>query len=549
MNATLWSLLAFLLAGRSLAAAEPPRSQEFRLRGGADKLALVDADADGLEDLLIARQRRLELHLQARAAGFRFENPEAALDLPGAAVAWDLERGGGASWRILAVVDGRELWSWTYDAGARRFTERRIPVDGLAAFVPRGAQHLRFLRDIDGDGDRDLVLPGPGAIQTFLAEPGGGYVKGPSAAADLALEARLDVDETLGARAGRSLRLPDLDLRDVNGDRLNDLVSRTEDRLEVHFARDRGRFSAVPDIALDIAQRQKRLGTIDPDKIDFSNLTGLLAYTLETKFQDIDGDGIADVLLREGGKVSVFLGKAAGIDFEKPDQVLKSAGNVVTAALSDENEDGRPDLFLWRIEAVSIGDVFVWLVASGSLDLEAFIYLNEGRAFARRPSRKLTLTLRFPSFLKMLDLAGEIEKRLAREAKVVMEGCDLARAGARRDLLVLQGGTLRAYLGEGARAGRRETTDLLQLLDYRRDHDDYELDLEVVADKLLFGRDEALKLLEEKPAAFSIALPGAGRDNGLFVLDLDGDGIDDALVIYQNDAEALAGAVALSRRG
>ncbi|GIT64306.1 MAG: hypothetical protein Ct9H300mP22_7060 [Gammaproteobacteria bacterium] len=58
----------------------------------------------------------------------------------------------------------------------------------------------------------------------------------------------------------------------------------------------------------DIAEIEERLGDFDIDNLDFSNLTGVLALTHEEVLDDVDGDGIEDLLLREGGKVSLFGG-------------------------------------------------------------------------------------------------------------------------------------------------------------------------------------------------------------------------------------------------
>src|SRR5690606_3194505 len=116
-------------------------------------------------------------------------------------------------------------------------------------------------------------------------------------------------------------------------------------------------------------------------------------------------DGFHDVVIREGGKISLFTSSASGIDFETPQQVLRSSGNVLGAYIRDENDDGRDDLWLARVETISIGDLFVWLALSGTLDVEVFIYRNEGTQFSRRPARKLTLAVKYPSALSLLGTA------------------------------------------------------------------------------------------------------------------------------------------------
>ena len=59
----------------------------------------------------------------------------------------------------------------------------------------------------------------------------------------------------------------------------------------------------------------------------------MLALTHEEWLDDVDGDGIEDLLLREGGKVSLFLGTRDGMDLANPRQVLRSGGNVLASLL------------------------------------------------------------------------------------------------------------------------------------------------------------------------------------------------------------------------
>ena len=64
----------------------------------------------------------------------------------------------------------------------------------------------------------------------------------------------------------------------------------------------------------------------------------------EELLEDVNGDQVDDLVLREGGKVSLFKGTTDGMDFDKPLQVLRSGGNVLSTFLYDENEDGLKQL-------------------------------------------------------------------------------------------------------------------------------------------------------------------------------------------------------------
>ena len=95
--------------------------------------------------------------------------------------------------------------------------------------------------------------------------------------------------------------------------------------------------------------------------------------------------------------MSIFTGQADGVNTDQARQVLRSGGNVLSTFLYDENGDGLKDLWLWRVESISVGDIFVWLALSGSIAIDAFIYANNGERFERRPARKVTVDLKFPS--------------------------------------------------------------------------------------------------------------------------------------------------------
>ena len=121
-------------------------------------------------------------------------------------------------------------------------------------------------------------------------------------------------------------------------------------------------FRSTPSYFIDRNEIEDRLGEFDIENVDFSNLTGVLALTHEEILEDINGDGIEDLLLREGGKVSIFEGFSKGLKLDTPIQILRSGGNVLATFLYDENNDGYKDLWLWRVEPISVGDIFVWLV-------------------------------------------------------------------------------------------------------------------------------------------------------------------------------------------
>jgi hypothetical protein len=284
-------------------------------------------------------------------------------------------------------------------------------------------------------------------------------------------------------------------------------------------------------------------------------LTGALARSVQVVHAEVNGDGIQDVLLRAGGRHVLFLGQKGGLDLQKPHQVLKSSGNVLFALVEDEDGDGRPDLWVLRVEKVSLGDVFLWLIASGSLEFEIFIYRNEGGRFARKPSRQLILRLRFPAIRSLL--ADSEKEKPDEKSKPPSLRADLTGSGRRGDIVVLREGRLDAFLGKAGRAGETEARPGMDLperlllrvlgrLGYSREKDEYEVKVEDLPG--LSPPEESLPgEIEGAAPDFQIAVPGAAGAPELFLLDLGGDRRSDFLLIFQRDRNALKGAIAISR--
>ena len=401
---------ALLLCCSSLLAAPDYRQQAFRLPAMTESLVVADMNGDGLMDLLSVVEQSIRVYFQS-AQGFDFDQQFQEIHFAANAVGWDLSKrfSSNDSTALIALLDGRELLAWEFD-GTNPPQSRQL-ADNLPGFLSRGINRLHFARDINGDEADDLIIPGAGQLHLLINSGDNSFQPPLSIQSEMRLRSALN-NNRFNRSAGQAISIPQLELRDVNADGNDDLVSRTEERLDVFLADPAGSawFPSRASYSLDIAAIEAGLGEFDIDNLDFSNLTGVLALTHEEILEDVDGDGIEDLLLREGGKVSLFGGHSEGMNFEQPRQVLRSGGNVLTTFLYDENEDGLKDLWLWRVEAISVGDVFVWLALSGSIAIEAFIYPNDGERFARRPARRITVELRFPSVMRLANAYEELNR-------------------------------------------------------------------------------------------------------------------------------------------
>lgn len=545
----------FALSGTGSAAEINFKQQEFQLPAETENIVVADLDGDGLHELLAVLESGLRIYFQSES-GFDFEAVN-AIDFPGQAIGWDLstQYGPPGGTAIIALVDGREVLAWTVEEKAVL-----APVtvySNLNGFLSKGVHRLHFSRDINGDSIDDFLIPGAGVINLHISSGiagDGSFEYQPPLSVRSELRMRTNIDETnLDRRIGQSVRIPMMELRDVNGDGFDDLISRTEEELKVFIANPGAAayFPSEANYFLDILEIEERLGEFDIDSLDFSNLTGILALTHEEILEDVDGDGIDDLLLREGGKVSLFGGTANGMDFTQPRQVLRSGGNVLSTFLQDENEDGLKDLWLWRVENISVGDIFVWLALSGSIAVEAFIYPNDGERFARRPSRKVTIDLKFPSVISLTSTFRDIEREISAaetEDASVSSLANLDDDMSLQDLILLRGRQLDFFLNsiEPEDPVEDESELFLGALNYSRERDNYEFNIRDVIENISIGGNRHVQVASDRTVDSSIELDQGTVAGAIIPLKLNADEREDVIIFTESEASQIRGLLLLS---
>lgn len=546
---SIWALAlsAQLLATTAATSAELNFSrQAFQLPIAIENLLVADANNDGLNDLLAVVDDSMRIYFQ-NEAGFDFDSGYTEFNMPGTAVGWDLSTNySAAGTAIIALVDGSEVLAWDIDG--RDIQAPRTIKSGLSGYLGRGINRLHFSRDVNNDGRDDLIIPGAGELTLYLRDANGEYLTPLPVKSDVQMRSSLD-PEQLERRTGQAIIIPILELRDVNGDSAADIISRTEERLDVFLANPSASsyFPATPSYSINITEIEARLGEFDVDSLDFSNLTGVLALTHEEILEDVDGDGIEDLLLREGGKVSLFGGTRSGMNLEEPLQVLRSGGNVLSTFLYDENEDGLKDLWLWRVESISVGDIFVWLALSGSIAIEAFIYPNEGERFARRPSRQITVNLKFPSAIRLATSFREIRNDV--EATENSPGtptnvANLDADSSKQELLVMLNRQLQIFLN--SITPEPETRPFLGSLGYSRQRNNYEIDIRRIIDNLSISRDPLLDQVQGRTADVVIDLALDVNTGDIIPVRLNQDAVDDLLLFTDFDDTLIHGLLLLS---
>ena len=542
-------LILLIVANKIMAASSVDyRSQPFVFPLESENLIVADTNGDGLRELITLIDRSIRVYFQDEK-GFDFESGYRDIELPGSAVGWDISTNYGQNGHasIIALIDGHEVLAWHIDGDTISLPESIIT--GLPGFLSSGVNRLHFSRDINGDSLEDLIIPGTGNLHLYITSGNGVYESGLSINSESRL--RTELSGELERRTGQAIRIPVMELRDVNGDGANDLISQTDERLDVFIASRTANayFPMAPSYSLDIAEIEERLGEFDIDNLDFSNLTGLLALTHEEILDDVNGDGIEDLLLREGGKVSLFEGTKNGMELTRPKQVLRSGGNVLSTFLYDENEDGLKDLWLWRVEPISVGDIFIWLALSGSIAIEAFIYPNEGERFSRRPTRKLTIELQFPSVIRLATSFQELAEEVREMQSVGLTPTNKANVDNDLngdDLLVLVNNQVQIFLN--SIEPQDSSTTFLGGLGYARDKDDYTINIRNLIENISITENLRLAGVDGMPADLSIELDTVVKNGDIIPALLNADSIDDIFVFTQHDNSYIQGILLLSKQ-
>jgi hypothetical protein len=540
----------------------------FALPADTRNMLVLDLDRDGLQDLVAVQEQQLAVYFQrstdqdgSEGARFNFSSADTILTLPGVTSGWQFPALAGLQAEsdpaVIALIDGQQVVQW--QISNRQFSSPDILLaadSGLLTgnFLAPGAWQLDFYQDINNDGRADLVVPGPGVMNLLIRNADGSFQPPLSVQADVQQRARLNAANELDREIGQSLQIPMMQLRDVNNDGLPDLISDTETRLDVFLASaNSDYFPQQPSYSINREAIRERLGEFDVDQLDLANLTGVLALTHEELLQDVNGDDIADFVLREGGRVALHLGKREGsntlMNLEQPDQILRSSGNVLSVFLADENEDGRPDLWLWRVDQVSIGDLFLWLAVSGTINIEAFIYPNEGEQFARRPSRRITVALRFPSVVRMIGSVEDIRER-ARSLDTVIPWTRAqvttdAQAGL-NDLLVLMQDQVEVFYQQLQPEAEQDEDRFLASLGYARNRDSYEIDLRRIIEAFNIDVNREVNAARVREADLRVPLPEAAARGEIVATDLNNNGIDDIFVFLNRDRDSVRGLLFLS---
>lgn len=442
-----WLALALVLAAGAARADEPAFDvQELPVRGRTVAAGLADLDGDGRADLLAVNYRgvppdeRREIHVRYQRAdgGFGLA-AEAVLPLPPDAAAYDLEpvADGGPAELLLLRRDRLTRLSLAGRVARWRDVELGGPTLAIAP-DERGLDRMLLLRRGIARGPHFTV---PGLGELFVLRTSGAEV------ARLRLGARANyfIPPRPGPLVGENelevyVDLPRVELGDVDGDGLLDVVALQRHAVEVFRQRAGGELPPVPDRTLPLRRLSAR---------DHVRGSGSVRATVA----DLDGDGRADLLLTHAAEglldarseTTVHLNRDGEWRLAEPDQRFVTEGGFATEELVDLDGDGRLELVSVHIplSVLELAEILITRSVDVHVEIRERAANGAGGPFAEKPSfeRKLSIPFSFETF-RPRGFVGNL-------------GADWNGDGRRDLLLSGDGEAVEIYLGDARRPFER----------------------------------------------------------------------------------------------
>jgi hypothetical protein len=521
---SLW--LAGPLAALAQSAPEPPGAS-IQISPVPQHLSAVDLSHDGRAELVSVHDGKICLLFGGQCT---------PLEIPGKSTLWtvaDFNRDGTQD--MLLLVDGKVLYTVEFAEGSLRLSDP--VVSGLDGTPPLGLHASSFVRDLDGNGWPDLVVPRGDKVLIWHGTADG-FQRGPEVGgmAELILRTSGRNDGLLGAYQ-RSYSVPLPDTADVSGDGRPDLLVRHGDQVRQYLATDHG-FPASPDIEIELDQFRK---DFDQKAFDLNNLTKLLSYIVIDEWADLNNDGALDLLVLSNGKVRIFLGDDNGVDMLRKMRPVKLDGNIFYAKVAHIDDDDVPDLVLVGVEDLGIAELAFSLITSFKLKFYFNVFRGRGDgSFLPRVYRKKTVVVEGG---RLLSVIQDNRQQISQMREAVVRLLDHDGDGRRNDLAML---TVDGKFGIWPDAIDEQSPLASVSENFLRkafaEKGDLEVDVATLTEWVL-GRTSALiSLTRNAPADWQIDLPGGWQGpHNLVARDFDGDGRDEILVLRRRLPEAVKG--------
>ncbi len=413
-----------------------------------EDVGTADVDGDGELDVLVSAcdpkkpfARSLSVFRAHASAPHLSSTPDPVLELTPDAVAWAAGDVDPARGEELVLFSARGVFAWRPAEKPEQRFARLCELDFLWQ-LPDAADCWacpEALRDLDGDGRLDLVVPEPDgyAVALRARAPAQGFgapahlrLPEDAFASDSLLHGRVSDEGGAGRRIELSfgdaneLRLPGALLSvterasapqclDFDADDRIDVLAQGSTRLYVWTQAKDGTFASAPRFAFPLPVPVDRERELD---------ASYSAHALDT-----GPDGRADVAIFAGDKRSsdvrtqllLFVqGAGRGAAQQTPEaplfgpknlpqELLVLGGFVAGASFGDLDGDRRPDLFVRAVRPDLIDQLRS--ASTETLDADVYVYRNENGLFAKRPDLTWRVNIPIKNFDLTLTFLGDAD--------------------------------------------------------------------------------------------------------------------------------------------
>lgn len=297
------------------------------------------------------------------------------------------------NYKKVLLLDSVGLWELDFKNNQPKMITKvdSLYIDPSPQFIAK----KQLAMDFNGDGLDDLYIADFKKSTILIQQPSGEFLQ-----TQLPIFPMIDMGQQIAFTPSKIFNL------DINFDQLQDIVTLKNNQLVVFQQLKSGLFSKIPlNIMLPFKVSERPwwfLKGADGDTADQSHIRHTKLETIE----DINGDGIADMMVKEtqstgvldrNNRYDIYYGYNDDglISFRQTeDTSITAEGTLEGLELVDINGDQRKEILVSSFD-IGIGQIIGALI-SGSIDQDVFLFTldNEGK-YLKKPIFKKEVDLKF----------------------------------------------------------------------------------------------------------------------------------------------------------